>query len=70
MHRRPHDEHEGMKVWLSASEVEQYLGTVEDTTHRIALALAFRCGPRIEDETFSTRTWKPDLGEFHQKNRS
>jgi integrase len=46
MYRRPHDEQDGMKMWLSASEVEQYLDHVEDTTRRIALGLAFRCGLR------------------------
>lgn len=46
MHRRPHDEHDGMKVWLAKAEVEQFLDAVEDTTHRIALGLAFRSGLR------------------------
>ena len=49
MHRRPHDERDGMKVWLSESEVEQYLSVAEDTTHRIALGLAFRCGLRTAE---------------------
>ena len=38
-----------MKVWLSESEVEQLLATVTDTTHRIALGLAFRCGLRTAE---------------------
>lgn len=35
-----------MKVWLSASEVDDYLALVADTTHRIALSLGLRCGLR------------------------
>ncbi|ESP86864.1 phage integrase [Candidatus Halobonum tyrrellensis] len=46
MYRTPHDEHDGMKVWLAADEADDYLALVEDTTHRIALSLGLRCGLR------------------------
>lgn len=56
MHRRPHDEHDGMKVWLAEAEVEQFLDAVEDTTHWIALGLAFRSGLRSAEVVEVTPT--------------
>ena len=33
MHRRPHDDHDGMKVWLSRSETDDLLALVDDEIH-------------------------------------
>jgi integrase len=47
MHRQPHDDHDGKKVWLSERECEQYLAGVEDTSKRIACGLALWSGLRV-----------------------
>lgn len=48
MHRQPHDERNDMKVWLSLSEVEQFLA-VNDTDRRLAFGLGLRCGLRSQE---------------------
>lgn len=47
MYREPHADRDAMKVWLSESEVEQFISGVEDTDRRIAFGLAFRSGLRV-----------------------
>jgi len=49
MNLREHDNQSGMKVWLSAGEVEQLLRAAQNTEHRIAFALAARCGLRSHE---------------------
>jgi len=49
MNLREHDQRDGMKVWLSAGEVAQLLRAAPDTEHRIAFALAARCGLRSHE---------------------
>jgi len=49
MNLREHDQRDGMKVWLSADEVTQLLRAAPDTEHRIAFALAARCGLRSHE---------------------
>ena len=48
MHRQPHEARDDRKVWLSASEVEQFLD-VSDTTRRIAFGLGLRSGLRSQE---------------------
>ncbi|SEW09983.1 tyrosine-type recombinase/integrase [Halobacterium jilantaiense] len=49
MNLREHDNKDGMKVWLSASEVDALLDAAKNTEHRIALALGARCGLRSHE---------------------
>ncbi|MFB6270602.1 MAG: tyrosine-type recombinase/integrase [Halobacterium sp.] len=49
MNLREHDEQDGMKVWLSAGEVDELLDAAKNTEHRIALALGARCGLRSHE---------------------
>jgi len=50
MNLEEYPDDDGMKVWLSESEVDQLLGVVDDTEKQIALGLGVRCGLR-SDET-------------------
>lgn len=49
MHLRDYDDDDGKKVWLSSSEVEQLLATVDDVEKRIAFGLGVRCGLRCQE---------------------
>jgi integrase len=49
MNLREHDDHDGMKVWLSEAEVTQLLDAAADTERRIGLALGARCGLRSKE---------------------
>ncbi|MFU1780723.1 tyrosine-type recombinase/integrase [Haloarcula japonica] len=49
MNLEDYNDQEGMKVWLSDDEVEQLLGSAEDTEQRVALALGARCGLRTDE---------------------
>lgn len=49
MNRRPHDDRDDMKVWLSADEVATLLDAADDTMREIAFALGARCGLRAAE---------------------
>lgn len=48
MHRQPHAERDDKQVWLSESEVEQFLD-VTDTDRRLAFGLGLRSGLRSQE---------------------
>src|SRR6056297_566781 len=49
MNLEDYDGKDGMKVWLSESEVETLLDQFDDTEKRIAVGLGARCGLRSEE---------------------
>jgi len=49
MNLEEYENDDGMKVWLSESEVEDLLDQFDDTEKRIAVGLAARCGLRSEE---------------------
>ena len=46
MNCEPHENHDGMQVWLSEDDVDQLLDAAKDTERRIAFALGCKCGLR------------------------
>lgn len=49
MNLREHEADDGMKVWLSESEVETLLDAASDTDQYLAFALGARCGLRSSE---------------------
>jgi len=49
MNLEDYPDDDGMKVWLSESEVDQLLDQFDDTEKRIAVGLAVRCGLRSDE---------------------
>ncbi len=49
MNLRPHENHDGMKVWLSEQEVQTLLDVASDTDQYLAFALGVRCGLRSSE---------------------
>ncbi|WP_222913520.1 site-specific integrase [Natrinema sp. SYSU A 869] len=49
MNLQQHKQRDDMKVWLSQTEVDQFLEAADDTQQRIAFALGARCGLRSHE---------------------
>ncbi|GAB3687511.1 hypothetical protein GCM10028857_20670 [Salinarchaeum chitinilyticum] len=49
MNLREHDNRDDVKVWLSQSEVAQFLDRADGTQQRLAFALGARCGLRSHE---------------------
>ncbi|WP_226483180.1 hypothetical protein [Natrinema amylolyticum] len=49
MNLHQHEHRDEMKVWLSQTEVDQFLEAAADTQQRIAFALGARCGLRSHE---------------------
>lgn len=49
MQLRPHDNRDGMKVWLNEEEVDQLIDQPDEKQRQLAFALAARCGLRSQE---------------------